>query len=143
MDSIINYTLKQKNFVLLNTEVRKIAKQFYSNSITQIFVKNEFDEIVGLINRKVIFKYISEGFELQKLKAEDIMIKDFFKIDKNISLEDCYDIFAKTRYNTIPVFDIDENKLIGSVNRKMINKEKNKFKKLKIYNLEDRLKTIK
>jgi arabinose-5-phosphate isomerase len=143
MNFIINYVFDNIRCVSSDIDISEIAKIICESNVENIYVFDDSNNIVGLINQETILTAIANGKNIYKMKAKDLMITDFLKIDKNMSLDECYDVFCKTRYQTIPVLDKDKNMIIGVVNKNMIYKEYNKSKILEIYDLQNRIKTVK
>lgn len=143
MNFIINYVFDNIKCVSSDIDIIEIAKIFCETNIENIYVFDDCNNIIGLINQVNILTAIANRKNVYELRAKDIMVTDFLKIDKNMSLNECYDIFCKTQFKTIPVLDKDKNMIIGVVNKNIIYNEYNKSKILEIYDLENRIKTVK
>jgi len=143
MSSILDYCSKEIKKIKYDVPLVEIAKIFCDENVNYIFVVDDQDKILGIIKPKSVLRAIKDKKDIYRLKAEDIMKKNFFKLHKDSTLEECYDIFNKTKYQTIPIIDKENKKILGLINKKDISKSYNECKNLRIFNFKNRIKNIK
>jgi len=128
------------SFCSPDTPVADIVKILRKKFIRAVFVGDP-ENILGIVSDQIIFKNISEGKDLVKMKAKDIMRFDCQMLDINASIEEAY---RKSAKNPCRVYAVKrEGKVIGEISKKRIALLYNDIKKNEIFDLEKRIKSIK
>ena len=137
---ISDLAMDQVNYCSSNTSIPEVAKILYENYIRAVYVKDD-DDIIGIISDQAILRNLSEGKDLSKLLAKDLMRRDFPKLDKNTSIEDAFKIIDNNPFRTYAI--TSEGKIIGAIPKSRIIYGFSEEEKYYIYNLKERIQKIK
>jgi acetoin utilization protein AcuB len=115
---VSKYMTDQKNLVVVNpdtplTEVKDIFEKYSFHHLPVV----HFHDIVGIIS-KLDYEHFSGGlnynmYELEKIKASDIMTKGLAKVSSDTRMNVVIELFTYNRFHALPI--VDEDELIGII----------------------------
>ena len=108
--------------------VSTIARKMRDNWVDTIFVKNEDDEVTGIITDGIIWNLIAKEkgeTDPRTLKAKDVMFRNFIRVncdDPIESIKKVREMFAKTKIQRISL--VKDGEIVGLVRKKFIERIK-------------------
>ena len=98
-----------------DTSVLDLSKLMKENDIGSIPICDEDKNIIGIVtDRDIVLRSVADNKEPEKIKAEEIMSKDYIiKLDINSSITEASNLMSNNQIRRIPV--IEENKLVGII----------------------------
>jgi predicted transcriptional regulator len=98
-----------------NASARDIAMQLLSGLYSGMPVADEDGKVIGVVTEFDLLGQVSEGRELVKLTAGDVMTKNPITVDVNTSLNDLLKSMMENNIVRIPV--TEEGRLVGVIAR--------------------------
>jgi predicted transcriptional regulator len=98
-----------------NASARDIALQVLSGHYSGMPVTDENGKVIGIVTEFDLLCQVSEGKELVKLTAEDVMQKEPKTVDINTPLNEVLDIMLENFIIRIPV--TEDERLVGIIAR--------------------------
>ncbi len=98
-----------------NASARDIALQVLSGHYSGMPVTDENGSVIGIVTEFDLLCQVSEGKELVKLTAEDVMQKEPKTVDINTPLNEVLDIMLENFIIRIPV--TEDERLVGIIAR--------------------------
>jgi magnesium transporter len=124
-ENILNYTIDEIIKVPLDRTVGDIENNFPSlardkDEIMYIYIVDEHDKLLGVINLKEILKSNDEEM------LEDVMVDNVISLSPESTLKEAKLMFIRYGFRSIPVVDENE-KILGVVTDKDIMTLKHRF----------------
>jgi predicted transcriptional regulator len=98
-----------------NASARDIALQVLAGHYSGMPVTDENGKVIGIVTEFDLLCQVSEGKELVKLTAEDVMQKEPKTVDINTPLNEVLDIMLESFIIRIPV--TEDGRLVGIIAR--------------------------
>lgn len=121
--------------------IQELVQILQKEFIRAVLVRDE-GKILGMISDQVIFRSLSEGKDLLKSQAKDIMVKDCPTLDISTTVEDAYKKSVKSECKVFAIMT-PEGQPVGEISQKRLELLHHTIEKTKIYKLEERLDKIK
>ena len=122
-----------------NTPIAEIVNILKKKMIRAVFIGDP-ENVVGMVSDQLIFESIGDGKDIARMKAMDIMRTDIPIFDINTPIEIAYEKSMQTPYGVFAIKK--EGKVIGEISKKRISLIYSDLQKNKIYDLENRIKTL-
>ncbi len=100
---------------MMNASARDIALQIVSGTYSSMPVTDGNGEVLGVVTEFDLLRRISEGKELVRLTAADVMSKDPITVDKETALPEVLDIMMANNIIKLPV--TEKGHLVGVIAR--------------------------
>jgi CBS domain-containing protein len=102
-------------FARRNTSARHITLQLLSGLYSGMPITDEEDQVVGIVTELDLLEAVSEGRDLAKITAEEVMTKDPFTTDVDTPISEVINLMRK--YNIIRLPVTEQGALVGIVSR--------------------------
>lgn len=102
-------------FARKEASARHITLQLLSGLYSGMPITDDQDQVVGIVTELDLLKAMSEGKDLAKLTAEEVMTKDPFTTDVDTPISEVINLMKK--YNIIRLPVTDQGALVGIVSR--------------------------
>jgi predicted transcriptional regulator len=98
-----------------HASARDISLQLLSGLYSGIPVTDDNGKVIGVVSEFDLLNQISEGKQLEKLTAEDVMKKDPITVNTNTALNDVLNTMLENNIIRVPV--TKEGRLVGIIAR--------------------------
>ena len=97
-----------------NANITQIAKAMKDNDVGVVPVCNDAGAVIGIVtDRDIVLRVLSDGKNIDSVRALDIMSDDVITVSPMTDLDDVYEIMSDIQVRRLPV--VDKTSLVGMV----------------------------